>query len=146
MKPSRVTIHCTASKDGFNYPASQIDSDHKARGWKGIGYHFVIQPSGSVEEGRPLDEIGAHVQGDNKDNIGIALVGTNKFTLSQFKALRMILEALDTKFKIHGSQIFGHYEFLSAKEQGKTCPNMRITNVVLWYYFEDESFISEWLL
>ena len=146
MKPNRITIHCTDTENGRNYSASQIDADHKARGWSGIGYHYVIQPTGSIEEGRPVNKIGAHVLGDNEDNVGIALVGRNRFTLSQFKSLKLIFYALEDKFKIHGSRIYGHREFDSAQKQGKTCPNMRITNLVLWYYFEDESFISEWLL
>ncbi len=57
------------------------------RGWDDIGYHFLLDKSGRVYQGRPFaDEsvpweqgpplvIGAHVGGHNTGNIGIAVMG-----------------------------------------------------------------------
>ena len=45
------------------------------RGWREIGYHFVIMPGGARYFGRDRAEIGAHVQGHNRGTIGICMVG-----------------------------------------------------------------------
>ena len=45
------------------------------RGWRDIGYHFVIGLDGQVHEGRPIEETGAHTKGHNFDSIGICYIG-----------------------------------------------------------------------
>jgi hypothetical protein len=44
-------------------------------GWSDIGYHFLIGRDGQCFEGRELQWQGAHVDGDNKGNIGICFLG-----------------------------------------------------------------------
>jgi N-acetylmuramoyl-L-alanine amidase len=95
-----------------------IDQWHKARGWKGIGYHFLICPNGKLEVGRLLDEIGAHAEGYNKDSIGICLAGLTRFSDAQFTTLNALL--YDMKRSFPGSTLHGHREF---SKEGKTCPN-----------------------
>ncbi len=69
----RIIIHHSASPD---VPASVIHEWHIGRGWSGIGYHFVIRQNGDIEEGRPLEMIGAHAGSPgNTDSIGICLTG-----------------------------------------------------------------------
>lgn len=81
--------------------AVQVDDWHRARGfhrldrWRArwhpdltsIGYHYVIGIGGAIETGRHLDEIGAHVVGNNKTSIGLCMVGTDRFTPRQWAAL-----------------------------------------------------------
>lgn len=43
--------------------------------WADIGYHFVIDRSGRVFEGRPLAYQGAHVEDCNEHNIGVLCMG-----------------------------------------------------------------------
>ena len=70
---SMVILHHSASCD---VPAAEIHAWHLAKGWAGIGYHFVIRKDGSIERGRPLEMIGAHVgPGVNGYSIGICLAG-----------------------------------------------------------------------
>ena len=45
------------------------------RGWRDIGYHWVIDRDGAVAPGRAETEIGAHVEGHNAGTIGICLLG-----------------------------------------------------------------------
>ena len=45
------------------------------RGWYDIGYHFVIDYDGTLAAGRPLVRMGAHVKGENKGTVGVALMG-----------------------------------------------------------------------
>lgn len=70
-----LVVHCSATRPSLDVHAIDIDRWHKARGWSGIGYHYVITRSGTVEVGRPEDAAGAHVQGHNRNSIGICLVG-----------------------------------------------------------------------
>ncbi len=69
----RVIVHHSASPD---VPAAVIHGWHLAKGWSGIGYHFVIRADGTIEAGRPIGKIGAHAgPGVNPDSIGICLTG-----------------------------------------------------------------------
>ncbi|MEQ8200391.1 MAG: N-acetylmuramoyl-L-alanine amidase [Syntrophomonadaceae bacterium] len=69
----RVIIHHSASPD---VSAAEIHGWHLAKGWSGIGYHYVIRADGAVEAGRPLNTIGAHAgAGVNHDSIGVCLTG-----------------------------------------------------------------------
>ena len=103
-----------------------------------IGYHFVIRRDGTVETGRKLDEIGAHVEGHNSESIGICLVGgvekkehavrapngelvslvaKDNFTLDQKHALAMQLTGLLHQFP--NAEVLGHRDFPGVK---KDCP------------------------
>ena len=53
----------------------EIRKWHLAKGWKDIGYHFVIRLNGAIEQGRPVEQVGAHVQGHNSTTIGVCYVG-----------------------------------------------------------------------
>lgn len=70
---SLIVLHHSASPD---VSAATIHAWHLARGWAGIGYHFVIRKNGDIERGRPLEMIGAHAgSGVNGSSIGICLSG-----------------------------------------------------------------------
>jgi peptidoglycan recognition protein len=49
-----------------------VESMHLDRGWAGIGYGFVVFPSGRVHEGRGWSQTGAHCPGKNASSVGIA--------------------------------------------------------------------------
>lgn len=72
---TEVVVHCTATEEGEEHSAKEIDRWHKARGWNGIGYHYVIHLDGSIEEGRNIDLSGAHTVGHNSNSIGVVYVG-----------------------------------------------------------------------
>ena len=72
---NKIIIHCSATQEGKEISAATIDEWHKARGWRGIGYHYVIGLDGMIEYGRPITETGAHVKGHNKGSIGICYIG-----------------------------------------------------------------------
>ena len=67
-----IIIHHSASKD---VSAATIDKWHKQRGFKKIGYHYVIRQYGTIELGRDIREVGAHAKGRNSYSIGICLTG-----------------------------------------------------------------------
>lgn len=74
-KINELIWHCTATPEGREVTAKDIDRWHRKRGWNGIGYHKVIHLDGSVSEGRPASRTGAHVKGRNRNTIGYVYVG-----------------------------------------------------------------------
>jgi len=72
---NHIVLHCAATVNTKFYDAYDIDEWHRARGWSGIGYHYVVLLDGTVQKGRWVDYIGAHVKGHNKDTIGICYIG-----------------------------------------------------------------------
>lgn len=119
----KIFIHCTATKEGVDVSASTINDWHIHRGWKGIGYHFVIRLDGSIEKGRPVEQIGAHVYGQNRNSIGVVYVGgldknrkpKDTRTDAQKEALITLIEELQEQHP--DATIHGHNEFAA-----KACP------------------------
>jgi N-acetylmuramoyl-L-alanine amidase len=138
---SEIIVHCSATRP--EWMAGQAMADKvaeirrwhiKDRGWKDIGYHYLIDRNGIVATGRPVEQVGAHVQGHNTGTIGVCLIGGHgssetdrfdqHFTAQQDKALRALLA--DLKRKHTGvSKITGHNQYAT-----KACPGF---NVGAWY-------------
>lgn len=74
-KIDEIIIHCTATREGKELHASDIDRMHKAKGWQCIGYHYLITLDGTVEKGRDEEVTGAHTVGHNTRSIGVCYVG-----------------------------------------------------------------------
>lgn len=126
---SMLVIHCSDS--GPNTTVEDIRKWHtdpppKGRGWKDIGYHYVIYPDGSIHKGRDENEIGAHCEGDNLFSVGICLIGRTEFTQPQFDSLFALVVDLRERFGFSNASIFGHRDRPSGKRQGKTCPNFNV--------------------
>jgi len=145
FKPNRITVHCSDTPNLQRLDISVIRGWHKARGFKDVGYHLVIQPNGEVQRGRPLNVEGAAVRGSNKNNTHICLIGKDKFTSGQFAALRYYLDSVRMVHSIEMQEIYCHYEFESALEQGKTCPNMRAADIMCWYVSELDDPIKKYI-
>lgn len=119
----KIIVHCTATPEGREVSVEEIDKWHRERGFKGIGYHYVVGLDGKVSEGRPIEEIGAHCSGYNKNSVGVCYVGgLDKFglpsdtrTLQQAAALRELLASLRERFP--KARIYGHRDFAR-----KACP------------------------
>lgn len=151
MIPNRVTLHCSATRNGEIYPIDQLRKFHTdpvplGRGWKDIGYHMVFQPDGSVDQGRSLNVQGAGVEGENEGNIHFCLVGTDRFTKGQFESLRYKLDSVLLIYPIPHWEIHCHYLFQSAIHQGKTCPNISIQRLLCWYLLHEEKAVQHFLL
>lgn len=145
MTPNKIIIHCSDSQNAKEYPIEQLDKDHKARGFKGVGYHIVIQPDGEAINTRPLNAVGAHCLGQNDQAIGICLIGSDKFTQKQFDVLRYKLDSIYLTYGIPKHKIYCHYQFDSAQKQGKTCPNIPINHLLYWYWSHDDKIISDFI-
>lgn len=74
-KINELIWHCTATPAGREVTRDEVDRWHKARGWAGIGYHKLVHLDGTVSQGRPDSQIGAHVAGRNSGTLGFCYVG-----------------------------------------------------------------------
>ena len=126
---NRIIIHCTATKEGQAVTLAEVTKWHKAKGFKSIGYHYLIGLNGEVWEGRPLEQAGAHTEGYNGNSIGICYVGgldaNNKpkdtRTATQKISLLKLVKELKAKFQM--ATIHGHKEF-----SNKACPCFEVKN------------------
>lgn len=126
--PTRIVVHCTATREGAWYDAADIDRWHRERGWSGIGYHAVVLLDGRVEPGRSEHSPGAHVAGHNADSLAVVYVGglaadgrtpRDTRTPAQQAALLKVVQGWRRQYGIPAERVFGHYE-LDAK---KACPS-----------------------
>lgn len=49
----------------------EIERIHRAQGWSGVGYNFVVDQAGTVYEGRGWTLQGAHCPGSNVSGLGV---------------------------------------------------------------------------
>ena len=129
-KPNKIIIHCSATQEGKNFKADDIDKWHKQRGFKKIGYHYVIDLDGTIEKGRDETENGAHTVGHNTSSIGICYIGglakdgkTPKDTRTpqQKAAMYKLVDELMKKYNIPLNKVYGHYQFAN-----KACPSFKM--------------------
>jgi N-acetylmuramoyl-L-alanine amidase len=119
----QIIIHCSATPEGKNIGATTIRGWHKERGFTDIGYHYVIRLDGTIEQGRPIEQIGAHCQGHNRNSIGICYIGglsqkrqpKDTRTIAQRQAMKQLIQELQEQFP--EATLHGHREFAA-----KACP------------------------
>lgn len=119
-----IIVHCSATPAGRNVTAADIDRYHRKRGFSKIGYHYVVRLDGTIEEGRPVTQIGAHCLGKNDCSIGVCYVGgidsdgrpVDTRTPAQKRALLSLLTDLRRRYP--QAEIVGHRDFAA-----KACPS-----------------------
>jgi N-acetylmuramoyl-L-alanine amidase len=132
-----IVIHCSATREGKDYDVKTIRGWHVQRGFKDIGYHFLVHLDGTIEKGRPIDQAGAHAKGYNDESIGVCYVGgldkdgnpKDTRTLYQRQALLRLVEILEIIYPI--KDVVGHRDLsvdlngdgvISRNEWIKACP------------------------
>ncbi|MBD5190136.1 MAG: N-acetylmuramoyl-L-alanine amidase [Bacteroidales bacterium] len=127
-KIDKIILHCSATPEGREVTVNDIRSWHIQRGFRTIGYHYVVYLDGSVHAGRPVEEIGAHCLGQNKNSIGVCYIGgldakhllpKDTRTEPQKRALKELVAKLRKEFP--GATLHGHKEFAA-----KACPCFEI--------------------
>ena len=142
MRPlTEIIVHCSATRaewmagSGTQAKVDEITRWHvQDRGWRTIGYHYLIDRDGTLAAGRPLEQVGAHVQGKNTGTIGVCLIGghgssekdafADHFTPAQEKMLRKVIADLIRKHPTI-KKVSGHNQWAA-----KACPGF---NVPAWY-------------
>ncbi len=140
-----IVIHCSATPEGKDVRAKDIEREHLKRGFKCIGYHFVIDLDGTIEEGRPLTMNGAHCEKPgfsgrpyNQHSIGICYVGgvakdgkTPKDTRTDAQKLAMQALVANLTMQYPITEVIGHRDAspdlngdgkISRWEWLKSCP------------------------
>jgi len=120
----RIVIHCTDTPAGRICTVEEITRWHKARGFRTIGYHFIVQPNGDVHYGRPIEDVGAHAKGFNNTSIGIVYAGGWKGkdtrTPEQLYTLRGLVAGLQAVFR--DAKVMGHRDL----DDKKLCPGFDV--------------------
>lgn len=121
-----LVIHCSATRCNRDYTAEQLLRDHKARGFRTVGYHFYIRRSGVITQHRRLLEVGAHCRPWNRCSIGICYEGgldaeghpADTRTQEQCEQLLLLLMKLKKLFP--KARIRGHRDMQGSIP--KACP------------------------
>ena len=69
----KLVVHHSGTRGGT--PKSFAWHHVHARGWPGIGYHYVVSPDGVVFKTNALTTVSYHARGANLSGLGICLVG-----------------------------------------------------------------------
>ena len=124
-----IIVHCTATPAGRDVTAADVDRWHRQRGFRSIGYHYLVRLDGRVEQGRSDAEVGAHCSGRNANSIGVCYAGgcdsrmnpDDTRTPEQCRALRELLAELKARYP--DAKICGHRDFAA-----KACPSFDATS------------------
>lgn len=115
-----IIVHCTATEAGTDIGLAQIKTYHtspppEGRGWRNVGYHYIVRLDGTIERGMPISQPGIHCKWHNAHSIGVCYVGGLKDgkpadtrTQAQKQALLQLLVRLTQMYRCH---IFGHRDF-----------------------------------
>lgn len=93
---------------------------HLDRGFRDVGYHYMIDGQGELHKGRKDSEVGAHCRGKNKDSIGICVFGNFEKqdpTTCQLNTLYNLLASLTNRY--YGVQVKYHRDFANTICPGK---------------------------
>lgn len=120
-----IAIHAADTYAYMDIGLAEIDQWHRDKGWSSCGYHYVIRRDGTLETGREMYSMGAHVKGYNHESIGICMAGgratdggpEDNFTTAQYHTLRAVLRQLVRLFP--GAAVLGHRNFPNVT---KACP------------------------
>ncbi len=131
MNPRRSTdlivIHCAATPPSMDIGREEIGQWHIRRGFRAVGYHWIIRRDGRLEPGRPENVQGAHAVEVNARSIGICLVGgvaerdrrtpESNFTAPQWAALENLVAGILARYP--GCRVLGHRDIPGVR---KDCP------------------------
>lgn len=133
INPAGIVIHHSAvpfPSNGLPVGEEAIDEIHRRKGYGiyywgrtyFIGYHYIILPDGTLQQGRPESCKGAHTTGYN-DYTGICLIGDfsptdNKNgekgpqqpTEKQLETLVNLVRRLRSNYNISAAKIYTHHD------------------------------------
>ena len=131
-KIRKIIVHCSATPEGKPFTADDIrkwhttPKDKGGRGWRDIGYHYVIHLDGSVHKGRSEEMQGAHCAGYNSFSIGICYIGglaadgkTPKDTRTPRQKEALVNLINDLKARYPEAEVSGHNNL----SRYKACPS-----------------------
>jgi len=131
MKIEKLIVHCSATREGQHITIDTIRDWHvNGRGWRDVGYHYIIYLDGTIKKGRADNVQGAHCKKFNSSSLGICYIGgvesdgktpKDTRTEAQKESLLHVLKTLIAMFPL--ATIYSHNEFAN-----KACPSFDATN------------------
>jgi N-acetylmuramoyl-L-alanine amidase len=130
----KIFIHCSATPEGREHDVEDIRLWHTSKGWRDVGYHYVVKLDGTVEEGRSINLDGAHARGHNEGSIAVCYIGgltksgktpKDTRTQAQIDSLHELLTNLSNVYP--KATLHGHNEFAN-----KACPSFDVQSE---YYY-----------
>ena len=142
---SKLVVHHTVTENDDPDPASTVRAVYayhtRANGWNDIGYHFLVDASGRVYEGRfarsyrpgetPTGEdesgrgvVGAHAKGINVGSMGVALLGNFTSAEPREPAVDSLVRLLAWKASRHGIDAHGSSPYRGSDGATRTFPNI----------------------
>jgi hypothetical protein len=134
---TRITVHHSAmNSTGLTSERAVIDHLEKIRRnhvgrtdektgahWVDIGYHYIIDPSGRIWEGRPTSIEGAHVSRTNDHNLGVMLLGSfneHRPTAAALETLDRFVAAQMRSYRVAAQRVYTHQELRKTECPGRT--------------------------
>lgn len=120
-----IILHCSAVRPDQRSSAADIDRWHRAQGFtNGIGYHYLVRRDGTIEAGRPEEQVGAHCRHHNAHSLGVCYEGgldvrgrpADTRTPAQRTALLALLRRLHRSYP--QALVLGHHDLNPLK----SCP------------------------
>ena len=119
-KITNIVLHWLGPGSSHNFigqsAVDRIRRWHKQKGWRDIGYHYLIDRNGDEFDGRSDRYSGAHCIPRNGDSIGVNLMfGTedSELTPAAFEATARLLRELSEfyKFPLTSKTVTGHNDW-----------------------------------
>ena len=126
-KIDKIILHCSGTPELKDFDVEDIRDWHvNGNNWSDVGYHFIIKLDGTIQDGRPLQKIGAHVKGKNRSSIGICYIGGMNRDMTDWEDTRTekqkesLLKLInDLKKRFPNTIVYGHKDFTNKK----LCPS-----------------------
>ena len=126
-KIDKIIVHCSGTSEFQDFDITNIKDWHvNGNGWSDVGYHFIIKLDGTIQDGRPIKKIGAHVKGKNRSSIGICYIGGMNRDMTEWEDTRtekqkesLLLLINDLKERFPNTIVYGHKDFTNKK----LCPS-----------------------
>ena len=152
MKIDKLIVHCSATREGQHITIDTIRDWHvNGRGWRDVGYHYIVYLDGTIKKGREDNVPGAHCKQFNRSSLGICYIGgvesdgktpKDTRTEAQKESLNHLLHTLKA---MHPEAIIhGHRDFAA-----KACPSFDATSEykpISNKYEDEENSVASMLL
>lgn len=101
-----LVVHASGADDG-DIGVAELTRRHRSKGWRLVGYHYVIRRDGTLEKGLPDTMPGGHENRVNRRSLGVCLIGGgNDATPAQLTTLAALAGRLIDQ--LPELQVIGH--------------------------------------
>lgn len=132
---SYTTVVLHHSGDGGAKDPKEIEKEHMGdKKWDDVGYHYMVDPSGVIYEGRYLSLKGSHVAKANTGKLGILVMGDFEHqawdfdddpTKKQLASVKDLIKTLKSEFGTL-TKLGGHRDYKSTTK----CPGGELYKMI----------------